>query len=141
MRQLVGESCVLCRQRIGSIVEGQFCPSCGCPVHRKCMRPGPEPDAGPACDSCGAGPEDIRREEHLHAQETRGQAELVKQQRWGKVIAVCALLSLYGAVRLVIYLVNTPAPEFAGVVNAAVPLILGMVGVLSGFVMVVRNLK
>ena len=36
MAQLVGQLCVLCHERIGSILDGQFCLSCGCPIHEAC---------------------------------------------------------------------------------------------------------
>jgi hypothetical protein len=54
MRQLVGSTCVRCGKRIGSIVEGGFCPECRAPVHFKCAQ-----DTRPApglehCPGCGA---------------------------------------------------------------------------------------
>jgi hypothetical protein len=69
--QVVGTSCALCGQRIGSIIEGGFCPDCGAPVHNHCAasparREGPE-----ACPSCGAdrsallADEEARQEEAL----------------------------------------------------------------------------
>jgi hypothetical protein len=54
-RQLVGEMCVLCRQRIGALDEGQFCPMCGSPVHHACVRPRTDP-AGLECRQCGGDP-------------------------------------------------------------------------------------
>src|SRR5262249_39998084 len=53
MEQLVGYACVVCGQRIDSIVEGRFCEVCGSPVHTGCVKPdGPAPGA---CAGCGGG--------------------------------------------------------------------------------------
>jgi hypothetical protein len=51
MPQLVGQVCVLCEQRIGSVVDGCFCDVCGKPAHRACRRTAAA-DAG-ACAGCG----------------------------------------------------------------------------------------
>jgi len=54
MAQLVGSSCVLCRDRIADILEGEFCSQCGNPVHRRCARR----DSGSlgVCALCGSDP-------------------------------------------------------------------------------------
>jgi hypothetical protein len=52
MAQLVGSACALCNQRIGSIVEGDFCLDCGSPVHFDCVK-GQTSQAG-HCLGCGA---------------------------------------------------------------------------------------
>lgn len=54
MRQLVGSICVLCRKRIGSIIEGHFCRACSQPVHEACL-PRERPLESPGhCTECGA---------------------------------------------------------------------------------------
>ena len=54
MQQLVNSTCVLCQQRIGSIVEGRFCARCGSPVHKRCIRPESAGAAENMCSACGA---------------------------------------------------------------------------------------
>jgi hypothetical protein len=61
-RQLVGELCVICRNRIGSIVDGLFCQACGCPVHTKCAQPQTE-RVESRCPQCGADPSFDKREQ------------------------------------------------------------------------------
>jgi len=51
MEQLVGYACVVCGQRIDSIVEGRFCEVCGSPVHNGCVKP--DGTAPGACAGCG----------------------------------------------------------------------------------------
>lgn len=48
--QLVGQNCAQCSERIPSVIDGLFCPSCDKPVHNRCVRPG----EGPGCKTCGA---------------------------------------------------------------------------------------
>lgn len=55
MRQLVGQRCVICRQRIGSVLEGEFCSACGQPSHFECSKP-PLEIADNLCHSCGGDP-------------------------------------------------------------------------------------
>lgn len=55
MSQLVGLKCTRCDERIKSIHDGTVCSACGCPVHKRCMRPG-----GTGCGACGT-PSDAAR--------------------------------------------------------------------------------
>jgi hypothetical protein len=66
MRQIVGSSCVLCRERIGSILDGQFCASCGCPVHTKCVQPAAPIDGATRCAACGTAKEHAPQEQERH---------------------------------------------------------------------------
>ena len=54
MQQLVNSKCVLCQQRIGSIVEGSFCKGCGGPVHKRCIRPETAATSEDRCAFCGS---------------------------------------------------------------------------------------
>jgi hypothetical protein len=49
--QLVGLPCSVCEQGIDSILEGDFCPACGGPVHRVCQRR--QTAAQSLCPECG----------------------------------------------------------------------------------------
>ena len=60
--QLVGLSCAVCSQRVGSEIDGHFCEGCGNPIHNACARratppvpTGRPPDAPdqPRCARCG----------------------------------------------------------------------------------------
>ncbi len=51
--QLVGQSCVVCRKRVESVLEGRFCSGCGYAVHSKCIKLQPAPAGGSGCSLCG----------------------------------------------------------------------------------------
>ena len=62
--QLVGMSCAVCGQRIGSTIDGRFCGGCGNPVHDRCSSDAALPasnddllsaDDVAECPRCGAG--------------------------------------------------------------------------------------
>jgi hypothetical protein len=65
MRQLVGLNCVKCEQRIGSIVEGQFCECCKHPVCNTCYQT-PASIRQNQCSGCGV---DLRQVPALPAEE------------------------------------------------------------------------
>ena len=52
-RQLVGETCVVCGQRIGSIVDADFCKGCGNPLHHECLS-SQSIEGTDGCPRCGA---------------------------------------------------------------------------------------
>ena len=52
MAQLVGQMCVVCRERIGSVLDSRFCPDCGCPVHAVCSTTAQRSEG--SCPACGA---------------------------------------------------------------------------------------
>jgi hypothetical protein len=54
MAQLVGSTCVFCRQRIGSILDGRFCDICKSPVHTTCCQPEADRSGEGRCTGCGA---------------------------------------------------------------------------------------
>jgi hypothetical protein len=63
--QLVGMSCAICAERIGSEIDGRFCDACGNPIHDQCSKTPPGPatnedvvSAGEAseCPRCGSNP-------------------------------------------------------------------------------------
>ncbi len=66
MRQLVGLSCVLCHDRIGSIIDGRFCEACACPIHMTCAKPVGDADGESLCATCGAACSQSTREQSLH---------------------------------------------------------------------------
>src|SRR5262245_59206608 len=59
MRQIVGRNCVICHERIPSTIDGQFCPTCGCPIHNRCRATAvASPDSG-VCKTRSASATDI----------------------------------------------------------------------------------
>lgn len=54
MPQLVGTKCFICEQRIGSVLEGEFCADCGNPHHLKCKKSAQAVDG--RCVACGGEP-------------------------------------------------------------------------------------
>jgi hypothetical protein len=53
MEQLVGCTCVVCGQRISSILEGRFCSACGNALHHDCGKPVDAPADPGRCPDCG----------------------------------------------------------------------------------------
>src|SRR5262249_59898956 len=51
-RQLVGQSCGLCGNRIPSDLDGRFCAGCGAAIHTRCV-PDPIPNDPASCPQCG----------------------------------------------------------------------------------------
>jgi len=70
--QLVGLACVRCRNSIGSVIDGQFCAGCGCPVHNECAAPRATVDG--ECRLCGAGVDAIRSHSDRSAAAAAGTA-------------------------------------------------------------------
>src|SRR5262245_7863937 len=54
MSQLVDQTCVQCREKITSHLDGEFCWGCGLPVHHACRRPPEVADKVDVCAICGA---------------------------------------------------------------------------------------
>lgn len=52
-RQLVGEQCVCCQNRITNVLEGDFCTSCGSALHHRCKKSRLD-TAELHCPDCGA---------------------------------------------------------------------------------------
>jgi hypothetical protein len=53
MLQLVGQKCLICQQKLESILEGRFCEQCGCPIHNTCSERPREQRAPDSCEQCG----------------------------------------------------------------------------------------
>lgn len=64
-RQLVGRVCVLCGERISSILDGRCCDQCGSPVHHKCIGRSDLPKAKTPCSTCGGDPLSELPPQHL----------------------------------------------------------------------------
>jgi len=52
MPQLVGLECAICNERVASMLDGEFCATCGNPVHKRCATPRVAKSG--ACAVCGA---------------------------------------------------------------------------------------
>jgi hypothetical protein len=63
-----------------------------------------------------------------------------KARRGFTIIALCGVLAIYGAFKLVGYWLTTPSPDFGEAANAALPLAIGLAGIVGGFLTVFRNL-
>ncbi len=115
--QLVGRSCAVCDERIGSEVDGRFCEGCGNPIHNRCTTAAPSPAIGVdllsvaeavACPTCGGNPNNPIAVEVRHAiLAARVKAELAPLRReaslyhWWRYFSVLgslvgALLILFG---------------------------------------------
>jgi len=56
MPQLVGQRCVLCEQRIMTILDGRFCKACSQAVHDSCAKSDNLPRSNSHCPACGGNP-------------------------------------------------------------------------------------
>ena len=122
-RQIVGLSCVRCHAPFATILDGEFCPRCSCPVHRECIvRNGAEASV---CSACGADPE--AQAEH-HGLVARAAAEVRREEKYAAFNLVTAIV-----VRVIIGLGLCAA----GVVLGPIWLLVGWAsGVMMAFVMV-----
>jgi hypothetical protein len=85
MPQLVGTKCFICEQRIGSVLEGEFCADCGNPRHLKCKHSTQAVEG--RCVTCGGEPnsaiarqvQQARQQEHAIAT----QFQRARQQEHG----------------------------------------------------------
>ena len=75
MRQLTGQTCILCLTRIPSDIDGSFCRTCGSPVHDRCRKPS---DPVAICQTCGASSADVKANREGARADTR-EAQLEKQ--------------------------------------------------------------
>jgi hypothetical protein len=67
--QIVGSLCAVCQTRIGSVMDGGFCPECGCPVCVSCFERQRGVAAQQTCHACGAPPSAIETVHDEWAQE------------------------------------------------------------------------
>ena len=143
MRQLVGQLCVICGKKIGSIVDGRFCSECGCPIHGKCAQPGATADETVRCPVCGAQKADMEREQALHHRDAEETRWIAKQHLMGCTVTICSLLVLFGLARLLFRLASINAREAGEVTSAALvgevvdagfPALMGGVVLVSTFV-------
>lgn len=114
--QLVGMSCAVCSQRVGSEVDGRFCEVCGNPIHNGCSKCPPAPASNDdilsvaeasECPRCGADPHlpiavHIRRAT-IHdrvATEVAPFRRAVESDNWWKLLSGLGLI--LGAMLLVV---------------------------------------
>ena len=57
MPQLVGETCVVCHERISDAYNAGFCKNCGNAVHEDCLTAKPVAASDDRCSVCGGNPE------------------------------------------------------------------------------------
>jgi hypothetical protein len=80
MPQLVGLECVVCGQRIGSIIDGKFCDGCGNPIHAACRITSPAAESA-SCPQCGCNPAtQIAREVRQERKDPGGDNSQLPQQ-------------------------------------------------------------
>lgn len=108
MPQVVNKECAVCRGRIRSVLDGDFCLDCGNPVHHACRRPTNDVARSGICGTCSADvsdtdatrdrlmqlERDAQEREHLE----RRQADLDQRRRLGKRDMVVGAFLLVGGV-------------------------------------------
>jgi hypothetical protein len=137
MTQLVNSACVLCGRRIESVVEGEFCPGCGCPVHTGCVGV-KESDPG-GCATCGAGETVVTRSQRDRRQEDAAvKSEIVRGKGIGLIAKGLALMGIGAGVSLFTTMFGLASGRLevpAGVlviVGGALVIVFGVVKVMRG---------
>ncbi len=136
MAQLVGRSCVICRVRIGSDLDGRFCSSCGCPVHPTCATTAATLKAEGACPACGAPAAEVAPLREAAEQQAAWQAGAKHRRQGGIVLAASIGFIVLGLMQFALASTRPPAAdrheERGNVFNALIPMGLGFAGVLLG---------
>jgi len=92
MRQLVGLACTRCNKTIPSIIDGQFCPDCGCPVHNRCAQPdGEHADGCSMCGSTVAAAQENQQEEKKEAVQVELDLRVNQGYRYIGIGAACLM--------------------------------------------------
>jgi hypothetical protein len=155
MRQLVGQNCAVCGNRIGSVVDGRFCEGCGNPVHDNCSKPAPEPVSNDEllsvadqqfCPRCGAIPQtvvavEVRNERLAHraAAEIAPLADAARPYRTWR--AVSRLFGLFGVVIILHGILNLKLPpDPASPATPAEMRAIGRLAIIGGTVLVTVGL-
>ncbi|VTR93776.1 unnamed protein product [Gemmata massiliana] len=137
MAQLVGQMCVICRERIGNEIDSRFCSACGCPVHTACTSVAALQKTEGACRVCGAPATDVAPRRELAEQESEWQAGGKRRRRGGCIMAASVVFGLLGLMQFALAnmrtLPTTDRHEARGnVFNGLVPVALGCAGFLLG---------
>ena len=122
--QLVGSTCVICQNRIGSILEGGWCPECSQSSHFACRKPAGIPVDQGGCGACGRrlSPTTIRGE--------RGRERTEERSRWWDydltwVAEICLQVSAFSLLILgvVIWFFFPPDPDARAYVAGSLVLV------------------
>ena len=86
MTQLTGLTCALCNERIASVLDGEFCSTCGCPIHSRCAMPGTTRSG--ACTACGADAAAAAAHQQRSEEEAAAQARGLRSHHvtWGTLL-------------------------------------------------------
>lgn len=95
-RQLVGSKCVLCQERIGSILEGEHCAQCGHPIHNKCVKHATESASEGLCPLCGS---EVTRDEAAKQVQKEVKSERLAARGNYPVASVCPQCGHSGFIR------------------------------------------
>lgn len=130
MRQLVGLKCVICSKTVGSIVDGRFCTSCGCPVHLKCVRIAPLNAPVGTCMDCGATADAVDREQALDIKDMKERAQVRPEiDLYGTYqlvrFSIAGLGCGFGGLALLTWELSVPDPSFWGIVRSVLLSIFG----------------
>lgn len=102
-RQLVGQACVLCQERISSELAAQFCRYCRSPSHHHCSLAAREPLVAESCTACGAPGMVIKllkKEERDKKTEDRERARMnFMLVRFGLLMATTIVIALVFLIR------------------------------------------
>jgi len=89
MAQLVGQACVVCDERIRSIMDAEFCQDCGNPVHHRCFRTSRDSLPATLCSRCGGDRESdfalrVRADRKAEQDAKRAREEAIREEQFRK---------------------------------------------------------
>jgi hypothetical protein len=126
MRQLVGLNCTRCEKTIPSIIEGQFCPDCGCPVHNRCAQPDTARlDGCPVCGSSVAAAKSNQQQEKTEAMTVEMDLRVNRGIRHISIGVACVVASVLAAL-------------FLGILGLGLFLV-GLAEIFHGLIVVMRK--
>jgi hypothetical protein len=135
VKQLVGQNCVICGNRIGSELDARFCTTCRSPVHTACTAERPPADG--ACPTCRAPAAAVERSNRAAAEEAAVTARSGRGQLGGCILVGGFLMTGSGLMAVA----RNLDKGTADVLSAAIGVVIGLAVVAFGLVTLGRSAK
>lgn len=108
MKQLVGQLCVHCGERIALTLDGQFCAVCTCPVHNTCAADARSGMLSGHCAGCGAAAAIAEPRKQEATEIAQRKADEPRRKRQGCAIAAAAAYGGFAFLELTCAVANQP---------------------------------